>query len=157
MTDTALPPPAPPSRGVKAMLTDLACVVLIGAAVGAACAILKPAAPQTTNPGETVAEAAPEPSAVMDLPPIVTGLASPSDVWIRLEASMVFDPRTLPHPEAVAARIGDDILAYVRTITLKQLEGPIGLETIRADLNDRATTRSEGKVRELVLRTLVVQ
>ncbi len=69
----------------------------------------------------------------------------------------MFDPKALPHPEAVAGKIGEDILAYLRTVTLKQLEGPIGLEAIREDLNERAAIRSEGKVRELVLRTLVVQ
>ncbi len=42
-------------------------------------------------------------------------------------------------------------------MTLKQLEGPIGLQAIREDLNERAAIRSEGKVRELVIRTLVVQ
>ena len=45
-----------------------------------------------------------------------------------MESSIVFDPRSLPHPEAVAARIGEDALAFLRTVTLKQLEGPIGLQ-----------------------------
>ena len=66
-------------------------------------------------------------------------------------------PKTLPHPEARRGEIGDDILAYLRTVTLKQLEGPVGLQSIREDLNERAATRSDGKVREFVIRTLVVQ
>ena len=151
------PPSSPASRGVISMLRDVACVALIGVTIGAVFEIMQPGAPPLAKSEDTAGQPSLEPSAIVDLPPIVTGLASPSDVWIRLEASMVFDPKTLPHPETTAARIGDDILAYVRTVTLKQLEGPIGLETIRADLNDRAVTRSEGKVRELVLRTLVVQ
>jgi flagellar FliL protein len=69
----------------------------------------------------------------------------------------VFDPRALPHPEAVAGKIGEDLLAYLRTASLKQLEGPVGLQSIREDFNERAAIRSEGKVRELVIRTLVVQ
>ena len=69
----------------------------------------------------------------------------------------LFDPKTLPHPEAVASQIGDDILAYLRTVSLHQLEGPIGLENIRQDLNERAATRSGGKVHALVIKTLVVQ
>ena len=76
---------------------------------------------------------------------------------MRLEGSIMFDPKTLPHPEAVAGQIGDDILAYLRTVSLRQLEGPIGLENIRQDLNERAAIRSGGKVRELVIRTMVVQ
>ena len=156
MTDPAPPPPSG-SLGVKAMLRDFGCVVFIGAAIGAAYEIMQPLQLPLVKDAGTASQPAPERVAVVDLAPIVTGLASPSDVWVRLEASIVFDPKTLPHPEATAARIDDDILAYVRTVTLKQLEGPIGLETIRAELNDRAMTRSGGKVQELVLRTLVVQ
>jgi len=59
--------------------------------------------------------------------------------------------------EAVAGQIGDDILAYLRTVSLRQLEGPIGLENIRHDLGERAAIRSDGKVRAFVIRTLVVQ
>ena len=47
----------------------------------------------------------------------------------------------MPHPEAAAAKLGDDILAYLRTVSLKQLEGPVGLENLRQDLNERAATR----------------
>ena len=63
----------------------------------------------------------------------------------------------MPHPEAAAAKIGDDILAYLRTVSLKQIEGPIGLENLRQDLNERAATRTGGKTREFMIRTLVVQ
>ena len=91
------------------------------------------------------------------MPPIVTNLGAPQDTWVRLEGSIIFDPKTLPHPEAVAGEIGDDVLAYLRTVSLHQLEGPIGLENIRQDLNERAATRSGGKVRAFVIRTLVVQ
>ena len=98
-----------------------------------------------------------QPSTIVDLPPIVTNLGAPQDTWVRLEGSIIFDPKTLPHPEAVAGQIGDDVLAYLRTVSLHQLEGPIGLENIRQDLNERAATRSGGKVHAFVIRTLVVQ
>ena len=87
----------------------------------------------------------------------MTNLGAPGDTWIRFEGSIIFDTNALPHPEAIAAQIGDDILAYLRTVSLRQLEGPIGLENIRQDLNERAAVRSGGKVRELAIRTLVVQ
>ncbi len=156
MTDAALPAPPAPARGFKAILLEIALVALIGGAAGAAFETTRPAIPVGWKSADPATPAT-GPAAVADLAPIVTTLASPSDVWIRLEASIVFDPKTLPHPEIMTARIGDDILAYARTVTLKQLEGPIGLELLRAELNERARTRSEGKVRELVLRTLVVQ
>jgi flagellar protein FliL len=144
---------------LKGSLIELTVVVLLGAGVGAAFEALHPAAPHGGDkPAESGASAPPaQPSTIFDLPPIVTNLGAPGDTWIRFEGSIIFDPNTLPHPEAVADQIGEDILAYLRTVSLRQIEGPIGLENIRQDLNERAAIRSGGKVRELVIRTLVVQ
>lgn len=158
MSDSALPQNALKKGSSKRSLLELAVVLLLSACAGGAFETWRPAAaPGMDRPASRAGAPSPQPSAIVDLPPIVTNLGSPQDTWIRLEGSIVFDPRTLPHPEAVAAKIGDDVLAYLRTVSLRQLEGPIGLEDIRQDLNERAATRSGGKVRAFVIRTLVVQ
>jgi flagellar protein FliL len=158
MSDSALPQAAA-RTSLRASLIELTVVVILAACAGAAFEATRGgprAGPDT--PGESPAGAPPaQPSTIFDLPPIVTNLGAPQDTWVRLEGSIIFDPRTLPHPDAVAGRIGDDILAYLRTVSLRQLEGPIGLENIRQDLNERAAIRSDGKVRGFVIRTLVVQ
>ena len=155
MSDLA--PTRPAARGFVRSLTEIAVVVLIGAAIGAAFEAARPEPATAANPDSGLGAASREPSSIYDLPPIVTNLAAPQDTWIRLEGSIVFDPRLMPHPEAAAAKLGDDILAYLRTLTLKQLEGPVGLEGLRQDLNERAATRTGGKTHEFVIRTLVVQ
>jgi flagellar FliL protein len=139
-------------------LIELAIVICLAACAGAAFEAWRPATPPGPDkPAESPGSAPAQSSTIVDLPPIVTNLGAPQDTWIRLEGSIIFDPKALPHPEAVASQIGDDILAYLRTVSLRQLEGPIGLENIRQDLNERAATRSGGKVRGFVIRTLVVQ
>jgi flagellar protein FliL len=161
MSDTASPQGARAKGSLKGSLIELTMVVLLGAGVGAAFEALHPAMLQGgMKPQESGVSAPPapaQPSTIFDLPSIVTNLGAPGDTWVRLEGSIIFDPNTLPHPEAVAGQIGEDILAYLRTVSLRQLEGPIGLENIRQDLNERAAIRSGGKVRELVIRTMVVQ
>jgi flagellar protein FliL len=159
MSDSALPQNGATKRSTRRSLIELAIVILLGVGAGAAFEALRPAsAPDPDKSAEPLAGAAPaQASTIVDLPPIVTNLGAPQDTWVRLEGSIIFDPKTLPHPEAVAAQIGDDVLAYLRTVSLRQLEGPIGLESIRQDLNERAATRSGGKVRAFVIRTLVVQ
>jgi flagellar protein FliL len=154
MSDAAAPA-GRSSKGLKGALIEFLLVALLGAGAGAGFELLRPPAIDAEKPKEAAAPA--EPSTILDLPPIVTNLGAPQDTWIRLEGSIVFDPKDLPHPDAVARKIGEDLLAYLRTVTLKQLEGPVGLQALREDLNERTATRSEGKVRELVLRTLVVQ
>ena len=96
-------------------------------------------------------------SGLFDLPPIVTNLATPQDTWIRLEASLLFDQKTVPHPETLGAEISNDLLAFLRTTTLTQIQGIAGLQNLRQDLNERVAIRSNGSVKEIVIRTLVLQ
>jgi flagellar protein FliL len=76
---------------------------------------------------------------------------------VRVEASMIFKNGDLPNPQIAAAEIRDDIMTYLRTLSLSQLEGPSGLLHLRDDLNERASMRTNGRVAELVLESLVVQ
>ncbi|MGE0212593.1 MAG: flagellar basal body-associated FliL family protein [Parvibaculaceae bacterium] len=90
------------------------------------------------------------------LPPIITSLAS-SKTWVRIEASIVFQDELPEDADVVAAQIAEDTLAYVRTVTLPQLEGASGLLHLRDDLNERASIRSGGRVREFIIQTLAVE
>lgn len=139
-------------------------IVTVLAAVAGALYGLRIAAPGVDHPGKTAgAEEKPgapslEASAkLVDLPPVVTNLGSPQETWIRLEASLLIDPKAAPQSEAMSAEIAGDILAFLRTTSLSQIQGPAGLQNLRDDLNERASIRSGGNVKELVIRTLVVQ
>ena len=94
---------------------------------------------------------------MIELPPVVTNLAAPPDVWVRVEGAILFEGKTLPHGEALAGQIAGDILAFMRTQTLQQIQGVAGLQHLRQDLNERVSTRSDGQVREFVIKSLVVQ
>lgn len=89
--------------------------------------------------------------------PLVTNLAAPAGTWIRVEGSVVTEELTEEEAAILVARIGEDMVAYLRTITAAQIEGARGLQYLREDLNERAKLRSGGKVRELIIETLVVQ
>ncbi|MBZ8131778.1 flagellar basal body-associated FliL family protein [Afifella sp. IM 167] len=89
--------------------------------------------------------------------PVITNLSDPSDVWIRLETAIVFANGKLPEPQVTAAEIRQDIVAYARTVPLKQLEGPSALQHLRDDLNERVQIRTNGEVSELVIVSMVVQ
>jgi len=91
------------------------------------------------------------------LPPIITSLAEPKNTWVRIEAAVVFQEEVPEDAEVLVAHIAEDAIAYVRTVTLRQLEGSTGLLHLRDDLNERASVRSEGRVRELIIQTLAVE
>jgi flagellar FliL protein len=91
------------------------------------------------------------------LSPIVTNLAAPANNWARIEASMLTDSLSEEEAGILAAHISEDIVAYLRSASAAQFEGARGLQHLRADLTERANVRSSGKVRELIIETLVIQ
>lgn len=91
------------------------------------------------------------------LEPVVVNLAEPTDVWVRVEAAMVYEKDALKEPHVVAAEIEQDLLAYFRTVRLAQFEGASALPHLREDLNERASVRSRGLISELIIKTVVVQ
>ncbi len=64
---------------------------------------------------------------------------------------------TCRDPNALLGEITEDIIAYLRTVPMSDLEGPSGFLHLREDLNDRVRIRSGGKVREVVIQTLVLE
>jgi flagellar protein FliL len=94
---------------------------------------------------------------LVDLPPIVTNLADPSSAWVRLQAAVVVDRQTTTKPDVLGAEIADDILGFLKTMSIGQISGASGLQHLREDLSERASIRSQGHVRELIIQTLVVQ
>ncbi len=94
---------------------------------------------------------------VRELPPIITNLCQPSETWVRLHAAIIFDPAGIEKPDIMLANVSEDILGFMQTLSLAQLSGASGLQHLREDLNDRAIVRSDGKVRQLIIESLVVQ
>jgi flagellar FliL protein len=91
------------------------------------------------------------------LPAIVTNLASPSHTWVRLEASIVIDRTAEGEANALLAGVAEDFVAFLRTVSLQQIEGPSGFQNLREDLADRLRVRTGGKARDLVIQGFIVE
>lgn len=95
-----------------------------------------------------------EAAGIVQLDPITTNLAYPSDNWVRLEVALVFNG-------AVDAKLAEDIhqdmMAYMRTVSLQQIEGPRGFDYLKDDLKERVDVRSEGRVSKVLFRTFVIE
>jgi flagellar protein FliL len=91
------------------------------------------------------------------LPPIVTNLANPSNTWVRLEASIVLERAAEAEANALLAGVTEDFVAFLRTVSLQQIEGPSGFQNLREDLSDRLRVRTGGKARDLVIQGFIVE
>jgi flagellar FliL protein len=90
------------------------------------------------------------------MPPVLTNLTGDRPGWIKLELVALLDADT-PSSDALAAELSQDVLAYMRTVSLNQITGPSGIQALREDLDQIARIRSKGKSRGLLIRTLVVE
>ena len=88
------------------------------------------------------------------LDPITSNLAYPSDNRVRLEVALMF--KDAPDV-ALAEEIHQDIMAYMRTVSLQQVQGPRGFQYLREDLQERVDLRSEGRVTNVMFRTFVIE
>lgn len=88
--------------------------------------------------------------------PIVANLAEPANVWMRVEASILVDDG-LEGADGVAAKLAEDILAYLKTTTLSQFEGPSGFQNLREDFRDRATIRDPDRIKDVIIHGVIVE
>jgi flagellar FliL protein len=91
---------------------------------------------------------------IIPLDPITTNLSYPSESWIRIEVSLLFGGAP---DQALADQIHQDVLSYLRTVSLQQIEGPRGFQYLRDDLRERVRLRSEGRVNDILFRTFVIE
>ena len=89
-----------------------------------------------------------------EIAPILTNLAAPDNVWMRLELALVAKGSA---PDALFEQIHQDLFAYVKTVKLHHIEGPSGFLNFRAELNERASIRSSGVIEKVLVRTMLFE
>lgn len=100
-----------------------------------------------------------EPAAmtVAAFPPILTNLAEPKETWVRLEGSLLMKKETEEPAELLIERADENLVTYLRTVKLKDIEGPTGFLHFRADLNDLVSQLSGGQVKEVIVHSVVLE
>lgn len=118
-----------------------------------------PAADRTEKAIKSESKAAPavSPTAMLvAMTPIVVNLAVPRDAWIRIEASLLVEG--MPQgADVLAAQLAEDFVAYLRTASLSQFEGPSGFQNLREDLIDRAIIRDREHIKDVIIHGVVVE
>jgi flagellar FliL protein len=105
--------------------------------------------------GEAPASGAAPSNRLVDLGPITTNLAVPDTIWIRLELSLLFEKE--PEDPDLPLIIQQDIMAYIRTVKLVQVQGASGYQHLKSDLLERARIRSKGIVKDVLVRTMIFE
>jgi flagellar protein FliL len=161
----AAPGQASAKEGAKSLILTLGLLTLLSAVVGGGfgLTIVSSIEKRIEEKYKDIPQKIPNTSpykgdiAIRKMAPVVTNLANSESDWIRLEASIVYKAGDYLNSDVLVAETRQDVLAYLRTVSLSQVQGPSGLLHVREDLNERAKIRSKGTIQELVLETLVIQ
>lgn len=156
-TSEAPPRAAPPDRSYlkpAAILTALA--VAAGLGLGVHLVRYVQVSESDNRMPELVQGEGPAKSRLYQLKPIVTNIADPASVWLRLEASVVFAD-DMPNSQVIIAEVSEDILSFLKTLKIGQIEGSSQLQHLREDLKDRVAVRTGGDVSDIIIESLVVQ
>lgn len=149
--------------GVMGTILVMVGVTLIAAGGGFGVGTFLVGRIKAAMPAPTAVEAATKPlpysgeTEVKELPPLVTNLAEPQQAEIRLQTSIVYSKKAVADPALLTAQLSEDFIAYLKTLSMAQLQGASGLQNLRDDLSERATIRSQGKVREVIIEALITR
>jgi len=124
-------------------------------------ALIEKSRKQTDSTSEIASEdvkpAFSEAADIRNLPPVITNLAGPQRAWVRIEASIALAGESSPEDDLLAAKIAEDLVAFLRTISVTDIEGASGFQHLREDLVDRVRVRSGGRARDLVIHTFIIE
>jgi len=94
---------------------------------------------------------------VVPFPPVLTTLAAPPGRWIRLEGSALIMKQTEISKDVLAEKAAEQILTYLRTVNMDQIEGPSGFLGLREDINEMVRVLSDDQVRGILIHGVVVE
>ena len=120
-------------------------------------------ASEQTVPAATSEAHAPEQKAEIErdtvraLAPIVSNLGSPSETWMRLEISILMHKVEQADQDETAVKAADAVVAFLRTVSLKSIEGPTGFTHFREDLSDMLKNSFDGKITGVLIGSMVVE
>jgi len=144
---------------IKTILAFVA-IVLVAAisAIGQAVMVSQPAPPPKVEaPKEKVAEAQKPKPSIHRLPPIIANLKLPEGMWVRLDAVIITAEMEPKDALPLIDHVAQDTLNFIQTLSLNDLEGSQSLSNVRQDLFERSQIRSNGRVKEFIVTSMVVQ
>lgn len=139
--------------------------ILLGAAGGGAYGylLMPDATPQSSEPADkTPPPAAPTagrfPNDAIELvvPSVITDLNSQPSVRARLEVSIIVVHGT-PQTTTLVGEVREDVIAYLKGLSLADIQGVRGFQNLREQLDDRARVRGRGAILGLLIGGLVLE
>lgn len=89
--------------------------------------------------------------------PITGNIATPENVWLRLEGSMAIKAKDGAKPADVVQLASNKIVAYIKTLKLVDIQGSVGYLALNSDLNEIVRSATDGQARSVLISGFVVE
>lgn len=148
--ESAAKPAAPPAADAKAAEAPAKDAKAAGGhgGEGDAAAADEEQPPEPVDPADV---------AYTPIPPVITNVAEPPTVWLRLEGGITYLKSGEKKPDVLAGETAQQIVQYIRTIKLSDVEGHDGMQFLQDDLNDITRSLSNGQVQNVLISGLIVE
>lgn len=115
-------------------------------------------APQNTSVAPPPPTAGRFPSDAIELavPSVITDLDSDPKVRARLDVSIIVAHGT-PETTTLLGEVREDVIAYLKGLSLSDIQGVRGFQNLREQLDDRARVRGRGAILGLLIGGLVIE
>jgi flagellar FliL protein len=92
----------------------------------------------------------------LPVPSVITDLDTNPKVRARLDVSIIVAHGT-PETTTLLGEVREDVIAYLKGLTLSDIEGVRGFQNLREQLDDRARIRGRGAILGLLIGGLVLE
>lgn len=93
----------------------------------------------------------------IDLPPVLASIGDAKKAWVRMELKALSADKPSKDEAVLMLKISQDILAYVRTLKVRDIQSASGFYLLRSNLEEIARIRSNGTVTGIAIQGFVVE
>ncbi len=156
----------PAGGGVGGFMMSAIVAVILGAGGGGAFGYfaMPDGSPSNSPPKNESASPAPAPvigrfpndAIELAIPAVITDLDTDPKIRARLDVSIIVAHGT-PETTTLLGEVREDVVAYLKGLTLSDIQGVRGFQNLREQLDDRARIRGRGAVLGLLIGGLVLE
>lgn len=93
----------------------------------------------------------------VDIPPVIASIGKTKQVWIRMELKGLTGEPEIKDEPVLMLKISQDILSYLRTLQVRDVQSANGFYLLRTNLTEIARIRSKGVISEIAIQGLIVE
>lgn len=151
--------------GIGGFVIAALIAIVLGAGGGGAYGyfLMPDVAPQNSAPTDKAPPQAgptagrfPSDAIELEVPSVITDLNSEPAVRARLDVSIVVVHGT-PQTTTLLGEVREDVIAYLKGLSLADIQGVRGFQNLREQLDDRARIRGRGAILGLLIGGLVLE